>query len=78
MSYTPEEKEAMEKDIRAGVRAIILHLQQLHQHLPIAISRLNPHATGTRKLLEAASDLYEVGKAFEAALKWDFKIKDKE
>lgn len=76
MSLTPEEKKAVEKDIRDGIRGIITQLEQIHKVCPIAISRMNPHATGTRKFLGAMNSLLETKEFFEAVLTWDIKIKE--
>lgn len=65
---TPAEKQAVEADIRAGIKQVVELLKGVERSLPIAISHLNPHATSTRKVLAAAGDLLTARRAFEHVL----------
>lgn len=74
MSYTPAEVRAIEKDIRDGIKGIVSQLKGIQDALPIAMQRLNGHATGTRKMLEAYRTIVRARAAFEDILEWDIKV----
>jgi hypothetical protein len=76
MAHTPEEKQAITRDIQNGMKGIVEQLRGIERAIPIAISNLNPHATGTRKLLKAAAALCEARREFEQLEAWDIKVKE--
>jgi signal transduction histidine kinase len=76
MALTQDEKNAIVRDIQTGMKQVIEQLKGLEKALPLAINHLNPHATGTRKLLKAAAKLCEARREFESLDAWDIKVKE--
>lgn len=75
---TDAEREAIEKDIEAGLKQVIEYIQGVERSLPIAISALNPYATTTRKLLAAFSSLNEARAGLEHVCKQGLVINRKD
>jgi hypothetical protein len=76
VAHTKEERLAMERDIMQGLESIHRQLVGFHKALPIAIDRLNPHATSTRNLLKVNTLIVELGIEVQKVIRVGVKVKE--
>lgn len=73
-NYSPEEIAAIEQDCRRGMQQIVAFLGGCTAAFPTAVGVLNPHATSSRKLRAAYSDLLSAKQNIQAALDFGLKV----